>query len=227
MDVVQVADQVGGRVGVAHRRFVEVALRMGMAGDPLPVQGRPELLEQRLGADDGGLHSRTCAWRRDGRALERDRAQRLPGRDQAVHLGGVVFGLEALAQVAIGEHLGDLGEDLEMPLGGRFGHQQEDQQADRLVVGRVEGDRVLHAQHRGERVLQSLDPAVRDGDAVAQAGGAEPLAGEQVVGDRGPGDGMLVLEQQPRLLEDPLLAGGVDADQHVPGRQDGSKTIHG
>ena len=84
---------------------------------------------------------------------------------------------------------------------------------DRLVVGRVEGDRLAHPQHRGERVLQPLDPAVRNGDAVAEAGRAEPLAREQVVGDGGAGDRVLVLEQQAGLLERALLAGGVDVDQ--------------
>jgi hypothetical protein len=56
MDVVEVADEVGGRARVADRGLVEVALGVGVAGDPLPVQSGPELLEQRLGADDGGLH---------------------------------------------------------------------------------------------------------------------------------------------------------------------------
>ena len=38
VDVVQVADQVGWRAGVAHRGFVETALRVRVPGDPLPVQ---------------------------------------------------------------------------------------------------------------------------------------------------------------------------------------------
>ena len=39
VDVVEVADQVGGRARVAHRGIVEAPLGMGVAGDPLPVQG--------------------------------------------------------------------------------------------------------------------------------------------------------------------------------------------
>ncbi|KAI1692179.1 hypothetical protein Ddc_23762 [Ditylenchus destructor] len=35
VDVVQVADQVGGRLRVAQRGFVEAALRMGVTRDPL------------------------------------------------------------------------------------------------------------------------------------------------------------------------------------------------
>ena len=56
VDVVEVADEVGGRARVAHGGVVEVALGVGVAGDPLPVQGGPEFLEQRLGADDGRFH---------------------------------------------------------------------------------------------------------------------------------------------------------------------------
>ena len=113
-----------------------------------------------------------------------------------------------------------------MALRRRLGDEQEDQERDRLVVGRVEGDRLAHAQDRGERVLQSLDAAVRDRHAVAEAGRAEPLAGEQVVGDGRAGDRVLVLEQQAGLLECALLAGGVDVDQHVDGGQDGGETVH-
>jgi len=37
---------------------------------------------------------------------------------------------------------------------------------------------------------------------------------------------MLVLEQQAGLLENTLLARGIDVDQHVGDGQDGSETIH-
>jgi hypothetical protein len=55
VDVVQVADQVGGRARVAHRGVVEAALGVGVAGDPLPAQRLAVGLEQRLGADRGGF----------------------------------------------------------------------------------------------------------------------------------------------------------------------------
>ena len=95
VDVVEVADQVGGRARVAHRGLVEVALRVRVAGDPLPVQRVAVLLEQRLGADDGRLHARCAVAPPRRRALgggarlhaSRDRLQRLPGGDQPVHLG--------------------------------------------------------------------------------------------------------------------------------------------
>src|SRR5262249_41405565 len=59
-----------------------------------------------------------------------------------------------------------------------------------------------------------------------QAGRTQALAGKEVVGDGGSGNGVLVLEQQASLLEDALLAGGVHIHQHVAGGQDGGETIH-
>jgi hypothetical protein len=61
---------------------------------------------------------------------------------------------------------------------------------------------------------------------VAQAGGAQAFAREQVVGDGAARDGVLVLEQQPGLFEHTLLAGGVHVHQHVGAWQDGGKTVH-
>ncbi len=37
---------------------------------------------------------------------------------------------------------------------------------------------------------------------------------------------MAVFEQQTRLLEDPLLAGGINVDDDVLDGQDGSETVH-
>ena len=68
----------------------------------------------------------------------------------------------------------------------------------RLAVGRVERDRLRQAHERAERVLQALDAAVRDRDALAEAGRAEPLAREQAVEDEAAGDAVVVLEQQAR-----------------------------
>ena len=97
----------------------------------------------------------------------------------------------------------------------------------RLFVGGVERDRLLDAHHRRQRVLQPLDAPVRYRHRVPQAGGAQPLAREKVVGDGAAGDLVLVLEQQPGLLEHALLAGCIHVHQHVAGRQDGGETVHG
>jgi hypothetical protein len=61
---------------------------------------------------------------------------------------------------------------------------------------------------------------------MAQAGRPESFAGEQVVGNSGARDRVLVLENQARMLESTLLAGGIDIDQHIGDRQDGSEAVH-
>jgi hypothetical protein len=56
MDVVQVADQIGRRLRVAHGKLVEAAFRVGVSGQPFPTQRSAVRLEQRFGADDGRFH---------------------------------------------------------------------------------------------------------------------------------------------------------------------------
>jgi hypothetical protein len=221
VDVVQVADQVGGRLRVAHGRFVETPLRVGVPGDPFPAQCGAVFLEQRFCADDGGFHA-------EG-SRSRHQATDFSGSQLAISsctLPASAFGLQALAQFAVAQHLGDLGQDLEVTLGGRLGHQQKDQQADGFVVGCIERNGLLQAHHGGQRVLQALDAAMRNGHAVAQAGGAQAFAGEQVVGDRGTCNRMLVFEQQACVLERALLAGGLYVNEHVAERQDRGKSVH-
>ncbi len=67
---------------------------------------------------------------------------------------------------------------------------------------------------------------MRDGHAVAQTGGAQAFAGEQAVGDQGTAETVQVLEQQAGFFESTLLAGGVDAHEHLSGRQDGRESVH-
>ncbi len=183
VDVVEVAHQVGGRLRVAHGGVVETALGVGVSGDPFPVQHLALRLEQRLGTDDVGfMRCRAVLGRPAARAQAR-RFRGLPVGDQLVHWPRIGLGLQPFAQLAVGQHLGDLRKDLQVALRCGLGHQQEDQQADRLVIGGIECDRLLHAQHRGQRVLQALDAAMRNGHAMAEAGGAQAFAGKQVVGD--------------------------------------------
>src|SRR5205823_12177959 len=67
--------------------------------------------------------------------------------------------------------------------------------------------------------LQALDPAVRDGDALPEAGRAEALAREQAVEHQAPSDAVVILEEQPRLLEQALLARGREVHEHMGGIQ--------
>ena len=72
-----------------------------------------------------------------------------------------------------------------MLLGGRLGHQQEDEQADGLFIRCVETDGSGQLEHGGHRRLQTLDAPMRNGDTVAQPRGAQAFAGEQAVRHQG------------------------------------------
>ena len=115
--------------------------------------------------------------------------------------------MQALARLGVGEQLCDLRQNFEMLLGCLLGHEQEDEQRNRLAVGRFECDRLRESHEGGERLLQTLDASVRNGDAFAETGRAEALAREKIVGDGAAGDAVLVLEDQARLLEYAFLAG--------------------
>jgi len=64
-------------------------------------------------------------------------------------------------------------------------------------------------------VLQALQAPVGNGDPVAQPRGAELLAVEEAVEDARARDLARVLEQQPDLLEEALLASGVEPEDDV------------
>src|SRR5688500_15520048 len=143
----------------------------------------------------------------------------LPRGDQLVQRRGVGCAPHRLAQRLVAEHLRELGQDLQVLLGGLLGHEQHEHQRHRVAVGRVEGNRLPQAEERAERVLQALDAPVRDGDALPQAGGAQALAREQAVEDDALGDAVVVLEQEPHLLEQALLARDLHVEVHVRGGQ--------
>src|SRR4051812_48009730 len=140
---------------------------------------------------------------------------RLPGGDELVErlrLGG---GAHGLAQRAVAEHLRELGEDLQVLLRRLLRHEQHEDKGDWRAVGRVEGNRLREANEGTERLLQPLDATVGNGDALAKAGRAEALAREQAVEHEAPRDAILVLKQQARLLEQPLLARRRQVDEHM------------
>src|SRR5262245_15977358 len=145
---------------------------------------------------------------------------RFPRGDELVQLRGARGARHGLAQRAVGEHLRQLGKDLQVLLGRLLGNEQHESEADRLSVGRVERHRLRQAEQRAQRLFQALDAAVRDGDALAEAGRAELLAREQAVEHGAAGERVVVLEQQTRLLEQELLARCLQVDEHVGRRQD-------
>src|SRR6266540_3150555 len=97
----------------------------------------------------------------------------LPCRDQLVKLVGAGGAAHRLAQRLVAEHLRQLGEELQVLLGRLLRHQQDENQADGVAVGRVEGYRLRQPHECAERLLEPLDAPVRNGDALPEAGRAE------------------------------------------------------
>ena len=109
---------------------------------------------------------------------------------QGGRVGGAAHGF---AQDLVAEHLRELGEDLQVLLGSLFGHEQHEHEGDRVAVGGVERYRLGDADEGAERLLQPLDAAVRDGDALPEAGRPQALAGEQAVEDDAAREGVAEL----------------------------------
>src|SRR5258706_4140237 len=118
---------------------------------------------------------------------------RLPCGDQLVEVGGVWRAQHRFAQRAVAEHLRQRGEDLQVLLGRLLRHQQHEGDAYPLAVGGLERHRLCQAEEGAARLLQPLDAAVRDGDALGQPGRAELLAREQAVAHHAARDGVPVL----------------------------------
>ena len=130
---------------------------------------------------------------------------------------GIGVAAQTVAEAAVGEHLGEFGKELEMAFGGRFGHQEDEQQADRLTVRGLEGHRRGQAEKRAERFLEALDAAVGNRDALTEPGGTELFAGKERVINGDAGQSMVVFEEQSGLLKDAFLAAGFEIHYDIGG----------
>src|SRR5262245_3284035 len=144
---------------------------------------------------------------------------RLPGGDVLMHRARVGISRELRAEFAVAQHLRKLGEHAQVLLGRLLGHEEQEYQIDRLAVGGVEGHRLGEAHEGADRFFEPLDSAVGNRDALAEARRAETLAREQAVEHEAPRDALVVLEQQPGLLEHALLAGHIQVEEDVRRRQ--------
>src|SRR5690606_20682600 len=69
--------------------------------------------------------------------------------------------------------------------------------------------------------------SVWNGHAMPQAGGTQAFAGKQTVGDQRPRQAVQTLEQEACFFKSTFLAGGINAHEHLIGRQDGGEAVHG
>ncbi len=120
----------------------------------------------------------------------------------------VVGSAEFLADAAVAQQPGNPRQRLEVIGTGGFRSQQQKDQIHRLLVDGLEIDRVLEACEQAVKAVQVGHLAVRNGDAVADAGGAQPLAFHKDVEDGPlvqPGD---IGRPPGEVLQGLFLAGG-------------------
>src|SRR5258706_1619553 len=151
---------------------------------------------------------------------------RLPCGDVLVESTGIGLVGELVAQFPVTEHLRELGKDAQVQLGRLFGYEKQKDQIHRVSVRSIECHGPCEADERSDGLLQALDPAVGNGDPMAEAGRAEALAREQAVENETPRDALVVLDNQSRLLEHALLARHVQIQEDVGGRKKFGDQIH-
>src|SRR6202795_4483898 len=81
---------------------------------------------------------------------------RLPGGDVLVERACVGVCRELVAQLAVAQHLGELGQDAQMLLVRLFGHEQQKNQIDGLPVRRVKRYGLREAHKSADGFLQAL-----------------------------------------------------------------------
>jgi hypothetical protein len=100
-----------------------------------------------------------------------------------------------------------------------FRHEQENHQRYWLTVGCIKLNRCCHPDECRNRLFESLDAAVRNRNALTQAGRSKPFARKQAVEYFRMGNALIIFKQQSGLLECAFLARGGQVDQYVGGRQ--------
>src|SRR6188768_3247395 len=108
----------------------------------------------------------------------------LPAFEQREEVGGARRVRELVAEGALGEHLRELGQELQVKIGGLLRHEEHEHLRHGLAVGRVERDRLAQPHERAARLRKALDAAVRNRDALAEARGPELLACGEARRDR-------------------------------------------
>ena len=105
-------------------------------------------------------------------------------RQHGVERLGVARVAQLARDVRIAQQPRHARQRLEMIGAGAFRREQQEDQIDRLAVERLEIDRPLQPRKQPEQLVELRQLAVRNGDAVADAGRAELLALQQDFEDR-------------------------------------------
>src|SRR5487761_180671 len=133
---------------------------------------------------------------------------------------------ELVAKCTVGEHLGQLGQQLQVQIGRLLGNQQHEELRDRLAVRRLERNRRPQAGERADCAGQALDAPVGDRNALPQSGRSELFAGGEARRDAAAREPGASLELPAHRLEKLLLGGDVEVDHDVRPRQEPCDFAH-
>ena len=107
------------------------------------------------------------------RELGKLRRARRRQRQHRIDRLGIAGGAQFLGDVLVAEQPRDPRQRLQMVGPGALRRQQQEYQIDRLAIHRLEIDRAFETGKQSEQFFQLGKLAVRDGDTVADGGGAE------------------------------------------------------
>ncbi len=122
------------------------------------------------------------------------------------HRRAVLGATQFLADLGVAQQARDAGQRLEMVGACAFGRQKQENQIDRLIVDRVEIDVAIKPREQADDARKAGQLAVRDRDAMADAGGAEALALQQRLENRSLGQTRDLGRALGELLQKLLLA---------------------
>ena len=96
----------------------------------------------------------------------------------------VIAALDAIAQAGVAEQFGNFGQDFKVLLGCSFGHQQENQQLNRLLVRRIKANGLQELEYGSHGRFQALDAAMRNRHAVTEPGRTQAFTCKKTISDQ-------------------------------------------
>src|SRR6476620_7058085 len=102
-----------------------------------------------------------------------------------------------------------------MQIGRALRYEQVEKQLDRLAVGRLKRNGLIHADHCADRFFQTLDAPVWNGDALSKTGRSELLPRKETIGDLAARDMVVIFERQSCVFENALLTADIEIEDSV------------
>ena len=146
--------------------------------------------------------------------------------EQVARGGGILRAQKRVAHGFVGKAFGQVRQNFQMFAGGRFGHEQYEDQRHGFVVGRIEIHGFFQAYEHAAGSLHIGMAAVRHGHAVSQAGRAQTFAGNQAVEHVRLRQSDLLVQQFRHLFKEAFLAAGFHVQHHAGQGEDFADGFH-